>query len=198
MFHHVRVLEKDCDALRFLWWPNGDTTKQPKCFSMQVQLFGATSSPSCAAYALKRTADDNEHLFEPEVVSTVKRNFYVDECLKSVPTENGSIKLTLDLQSLMKMGGFRLTNGPSNSRDVLCAISETERAQSVISLNPCEALPSDRALGINWEVNEDKIKFMVKVADRLLTRRGILSIVSSIFDPLGLVSPITLRAKAIV
>lgn len=39
---------------------------------------------------------------------------------------------------------------------------------------------------------------MVKVGNRPLTRRGILSIVSSIFDPLGLVSPITLRAKAIV
>ena len=109
MRHQDRVLEKDCDALRFLWWPNGDTTKQPKCFGMQVHLFGATSSPSCAAYALKRTADDNAHLFEPEGVSTVKRNFYVDDCLKSVPTEKDAIKLALDLQSLMKMGGFRLT-----------------------------------------------------------------------------------------
>ena len=35
-------------------------------------LFGATSSPSCSIYALKQTADDNAHLFEPEVVSTVK------------------------------------------------------------------------------------------------------------------------------
>ena len=26
MFHQVLVLERDCDALRFLWWPNGDTT----------------------------------------------------------------------------------------------------------------------------------------------------------------------------
>ena len=61
-------------------------------------------------------------------------------------------------------------------------------------------MPSDRALGIKWDVNEDKIKF---VANRPLTRRGILSIVGSIFDPPGLVppglvSPITLRAKVIV
>ena len=198
MFHQVHVLDRDCDALRFLWWPNGDTTEQPRCYCMQVHLFGATSSPSCAAYALKRTADDNASLFEDEVVSTVKRNFYVDDCLKSVPTEDDAAKLALDLQSLMKMGGFRLTKWLSNSRKVLCAIPVSERAPSVVSLNPCDALPSDRALGINWDVNEDKIKFMVKVADRPLTRRGILSIVSSIFDPLGLVSPITLRAKTII
>ena len=98
----------------------------------------------------------------------------------------------------MKMDGFRLTKWLSNSRKVLCAIPESERAPSVVNLNPCDALPSDRALGINWDVNEDKIKFVVKVADRPLTQRGTLSIVSAIFDPLGLVSPITLRAKTIV
>ena len=198
MFYLVCVLEKDLDTLRFLWWPNGDTTKQPKCFSMQVHLFGATSSPSCAAHALKRSADDNAHFFEQEVVSTVKRNFYVDDYLKCVPQENDAIKLALDLLSLIEMDGFRLTKWLSNSKDVLCAILESERAPKVISLNLCDALPSDRALGINWEVNEIRIKFMVKVADRPLTRRDILSIVSSIFDPLGLVVPIMLRAKAIV
>lgn len=198
MFHQVRVQEKDCDVLRFLWWPNGDLNQQPRSYSMQVHLFGATSSPSCAAYALKRTADDHADLFEPDVVSIVDRNFYVDDCLKSVPSEKGAVKLTLDLQSLLKMGGFRLTKWLSNSRTVLNSIPESERAPSIVSLNPCDALPSDRALGINWDVNEDKIKFKVKIADQPLTRRGILSIVSSIFDPLGLVSPITLRAKAIV
>ena len=165
---------------------------------MQVHLFGATSSPSCAAHALKRTADDHANLLKPEVLATVHRNFYVDDCLKSVPTEEKAIKLALDLQSLMKMGGFRLTKWLSNSRKVLCAIPESERAPSVVSLNPCDALPTDRALGINCDVNEDRIKFVVKVADRPLTRRGILSIVSSIFDPLGLVSPITLRAKTLI
>ena len=84
---------------------------------MQVDLFGATSSPSSAAYALKRTADGNAHLFDPEVVSTVKRTFYVDDCLKSVPTENDAIKLALDLQFLMQMDGFKLTKWLSSSRE---------------------------------------------------------------------------------
>ena len=118
--------------------------------------------------------------------------------IKSVPTEEKAIKLALDLQSLMKMGGFRLTKWLSNSRKVLCAIPESERAASVVSLNPCDALPTDRALGINWDVNEDQIKFVVKVADRPLTKQGILSIVSCIFDPIGLVSSVTLRTKTII
>ncbi|XP_053392148.1 uncharacterized protein LOC128554860 [Mercenaria mercenaria] len=198
MFHQVRVTEEDCDALRFLWWPGGDITQQPKCYRMKVHLFGATSSPSCAAYALKRTATDNARLFGKEVVSTVERDFYVDDCLKSVETDDKAIKLATDLQTLMKLGGFRLTKWLSNSRAVLNAIPESELAPSVVNLSLDETLPCNRALGVQWNVNDDRIQIKVKLSDKPLTRRGILSVVSSIYDPLGLVSPVTLQAKAII
>ena len=115
MFHQVRVHERDCDALRFLWWPNGDLDAQPSCYRMQVHLFGATSSQSCAAHALKRTADDHANLFKPEVLETIHRNFYVDDCLKSVPSEKEAVKFALDLRSLLEMGGFKLTQWLSNT-----------------------------------------------------------------------------------
>ncbi|XP_052805846.1 uncharacterized protein LOC128235140 [Mya arenaria] len=81
MFHQVRVMDEDCQALRFLWWPEGDLTRQSECHQMQVHLFGATSSPSCAAYALRRTATDNAGMYAPEVTTTLERNFYVDELI---------------------------------------------------------------------------------------------------------------------
>jgi len=90
MFHQVRISEHDCEALRFLWWPSGDMTKSPRTYCMQVYWFGATSSPSCAAYALQRTALDNSDSYDQEVISTVNRNFYVDDCLKSVRSEKES------------------------------------------------------------------------------------------------------------
>lgn len=40
MFHEVRVPLKECDVLRFLWWPNGDTTANPEEFQMMMHLFG--------------------------------------------------------------------------------------------------------------------------------------------------------------
>ena len=139
--------------------------------------FGATSSPGCAALALRPTANDHVNLFEPEVLSTVYRKFYVDDCLKSVPSEREAVKLASDLQSLLKMGGFKLTQWLGNSRTVLNAIPESERAPAIVSLNSCDALPSDRTLGINWDVNGDEMKFKVKVNDQPYTRRGILSVV---------------------
>lgn len=83
MFHQVRVPEEDHDFLRFLWWPGGDIAQEPVPYRMMVHLFGAVSSPSCASYALKRTALGNKSDFPAMVVETVQHNFYVDDCLKA-------------------------------------------------------------------------------------------------------------------
>ncbi|KAJ8021855.1 hypothetical protein HOLleu_39169 [Holothuria leucospilota] len=80
MFHQVRVSTKDCDALRFLWWRDGDITQEPVDHRMLVHLFGATSSPSCAGYALRKTADDNRCNYDNNVIETIHKNFYVDDC----------------------------------------------------------------------------------------------------------------------
>jgi len=36
----IRVDQKDCDALRFLWWPSGDLNTEPTDHQMLVHLFG--------------------------------------------------------------------------------------------------------------------------------------------------------------
>lgn len=51
---------------------------------MVVHLFGATSSPSCANFCLRKTAEDWKGYFSEETVNTVLKNFYVDDCLTSV------------------------------------------------------------------------------------------------------------------
>ena len=50
---------KDRDYLQFLWWDNDDIEHtEPKLYRMTVHLFGATSSPGCANFALKKLASD--------------------------------------------------------------------------------------------------------------------------------------------
>ena len=186
-----------CDALRFLWWPEGDLNKQPKDYWMQVHLFGATSSPSCANFGLRRTAEDNEEKFSRDVIETVKQNFYVDDCLKSVKTEDIAITLADQLSKLLQKGGFRLMKWLSNSRKVIESIPQSERAKSVKMLD-FEHLPSERALGIQWNIQIDKFEFNINVKPKDPTRRGILAVVSSVYDPLGLAAPFELTAKILL
>ena len=69
IFHQVKVLPKDADALRFLWW--NDSLDQPSVdYQTLVHIFGATSSPCCANKALKQTAEDNKPRLSPEAVKT--------------------------------------------------------------------------------------------------------------------------------
>ena len=92
MFHQVRVAESDVNYLRFLWWPQGDTCQTAKEHCMLVHIFGAVSSPSVANFALQKTAADNENCFPPQVAETIRHNFYVDDCAKSVATESHAIQ----------------------------------------------------------------------------------------------------------
>ncbi|XP_070566927.1 uncharacterized protein [Ptychodera flava] len=197
MFHQVRVDPSDCDVLRFLWWPNGDLTKDPIDHQMLVHLFGATSSPSCASYALRRTADDNRGNFDSDIINSVYRNFYVDDFLKSVLNSSVAKKFVEEITSLLSEGGFQLTKWISNSREVLSSIPAAERAPSVMNLDLSD-LPVDRALGLQWDVEEDVFKFKVGKEVKDETRRGLLSVVASVYDPLGLVAPFILPAKQIL
>ena len=116
MFHRVQVPVEDCDMLRFLWWPDGDFDQGLVEYPMTVHLFGAASSPSCTNFALHRTADDNAYNFSELAVETIKKNFYVDDCLKSVPSGEEGAGLARELIGVCAAGGFRLTKWMLSSR----------------------------------------------------------------------------------
>ena len=199
MFHQVRVPAEDTDMLRFLWWPQGDLNQEPTEHRMLVHLFGATSSPSCASYALRKCAEDNEGVFSSEATNAIRRNFYVDDCLKSVGTEEQAVTLIQDLRALCATGGFKLAKWASNSRNVLASVHEDDRAKEVKELDlEKDRLPVERALGVLWCVESDTLKFRVIIQNKPLTRRGVLSMVSTIYDPLGILAPLILPVKHIL
>ena len=109
MFHQVRVSPQDTHALSFLWWPGSDFSKKPEDHQMLVHLFGARSSPGCSSFSLKKTAEDNRKYFNAETTDTVNRNFYIDDCLKSVASTDEAVQLVDQLPALLRRGGFRLT-----------------------------------------------------------------------------------------
>ena len=59
-------------------------------------------------------------------------------------------------------------------------------------------MPTERTLGTQWNVNTDKFEFQVSPSNKQATRRGILCAVSSVYDPLGFLSPFILKAKILI
>lgn len=81
---------------------------------MTVHLFGATSSPSSANFALKQTADDFEGEFGAEAANFIRKDFYVDDGVKSVPKANLAVNLVTNVKAMCHQGGFNLHKFLSN------------------------------------------------------------------------------------
>ena len=107
---------------------------QPLEYCMNVHLFGSTSSPSCANFALKQAAINCKGLFDEEVIYTVLRNFYVDDCLKSVNTEEKAVNLIRDVKSVLGYGGFHISKWLSNNRNVMESIPVADRAKVTVNM----------------------------------------------------------------
>ena len=101
------------------------------------------------------------------MIDILRRNFYVDDLLKSVRDVNAAICLQHKVNKLCAEGGFRLTKFVSNKAEVLQLILEADRKDDLknIDINSDSDLPTERALGINWDIENDKLGFKVNLGD---------------------------------
>ena len=127
-----------------------------------------------------------------------KNNFYVDDLLKSVPDETKAYNLLNEVTELLATGGFELTQVVSNSVQFMQSVPAEKRSKDFHAIDyNFEKLPKQKALGINWNVALDQFNFDFKLQEMQCSKRAILSVVHSIFDPLGFLAPVVLVAKRI-
>ena len=117
MYYQVRVLVKDSNFLKFLWYRNHDLSIKPIEYRLLVHVFGAKSSPNCANFALKYAAQTCPEGLS-EVKSAIFYSFYVVDLLKSGNEEEKVIENAHQIVFHLKDNGFELTNFVSNSRSL--------------------------------------------------------------------------------
>ena len=199
MFYQIRVPEEQRDYLRYFWFPDGDLNKPPEEYRVRVHIFGAVSSPSCSNFVLKHTSTmDEAGKFQKDSRDTILKNFYVDDCLKSMDSEAEAVRIVQEVKQIVALGGFHLTSFVSNSREVLNVIPEDDLAKDLKMFDlTSDELLYEKALGVVWETKEDTLGIRLKLPENPCTKRGILSTTFSIYDPLGLAAPALLPAKKI-
>ena len=195
MFHQVKANKADADSLRFIWAEN-PLNKKPDTYQMVVHIFGATDSPCCTNHALKMTARENMEKFQPVTIESILTSFYVDDFLTSVIDEQQAIKLANELMNIMKLGGFQLTKFLSNKEEVIKALPTSEVSKSTENIQFADEV-NERALGMNWSLKNDLFLFnSVKRSTDLYTKREVLKVIASVFDPLGFLSPFIVSEKS--
>lgn len=198
MFHQVHLLPADRPLLRFLWRAMAQAT-HPKTYEWQVLPFGTTCSPCCAIYALQRHAKEHPES-DHEVLNSVLRAFYVDNCLQSFNTSATAKALLDKLRATLSQGGFEIRQWASNDSSVVEHLPPEARSVSTdLWLSQAGVDPQESTLGLRWSCIPDSLGYKHRAAPiQNPTLRLIYRTLASQYDPLGYILPYTTRAKVLV
>ncbi|XP_047671761.1 uncharacterized protein LOC125145112 [Tachysurus fulvidraco] len=199
MFHCFLVHEDHRNFLRFLWHKDNDVNKEIIEYRMKVHVFGNRPSPAVAIYGLRRAIREGAQEHGADTVKFVERHFYVDDGLLSVPSEAEAIDLLKRTQASLAESNLRLHKFASNSQTVMEAFPPEDCAPVIKDLDLSgETSPTQRSLGLLWEITTDTFTYSASTITKPFTRRGVLSTVNSVFDPLGLLAPVTIQGRALL
>ena len=194
MFSRIRLREEDARYHRFLW--REKDSDKVDTYQMNRLAFGDTSSPCEAIYITRRTAADFG-IGKEEVVKAIEENLYVDDYLDSAESTKEAIHRGKQVKKVLAEGDLHLRKWISNSPEVTAALgndqADSEPEGSVANLANHE---ETKILGVKWNTLSDELTFSVNpIEDVTYTRRGLLSKLAGLFDPLGFGSPYTIKAK---
>ncbi|XP_064613298.1 uncharacterized protein LOC135477074 [Liolophura sinensis] len=163
-------------------------------YRMCIRVLGNYSA--IATYGLRKIATKGEESYGKDTKEFVERDFYVDDGITPLTMYEGEVDLLQRTRQSLKTGGnLRLRKIASNSVDAMDAFPATELGKDLRGLDlGSDHLPMQRSLGLLWE-NSDNFTFKASSSDKSYTRRGILSSVNSLYDPLGFVAPVSLQGK---
>ncbi|XP_033317690.1 uncharacterized protein LOC117215414 [Bombus bifarius] len=159
------------------------------------KIVGLSAAPDLAIRCLKQLADDGGHRY-PRAATVLQRDFYVDDVLTGVDRKVEARSLRTELTELLKLAGLNIRKWASNDRELLRGLSEQDINDKLL-LGESQTF---KTLGVVWNSFDDSILYSVKInstASRI-TKRTISSEIAKIYDPLGLLAPVIVRAKMLL
>ena len=159
-------------------------------------IFGAEDLPTCANYAIQRTAGDNAKEY-PEAAKAVLENFYMDDYLYSVETLERALIRLMEFVHFIHLCEFKLTKFVRNVPDLADRIfGSAQSTEPKVMVSSKEE--SIHVLGLKWDHNNNTLvvsRGTNSTITKILTQRLVLSLVSKVYDPIGLVAPCTVGAR---
>ena len=183
---------------RFLW-RDLDNDRPPDVYEFQRVVFGVNASPFLAQYVTQQHARTNADTL-PLAADAVLLSTYMDDTMTSVEDSRTARQLYDELTMLWQKAGLHARKWLSNSTDVLATIPPADRVGQ-LSLDDGELLPSVKTLGLLWKSATDEFSYSYRPVDvnaAAVTKRSFLKRIAKIFDPLGLITPFTVRAKTLL
>jgi hypothetical protein len=206
MFLRIRLDPKDRPYHRFVF-DGAD-------YIWNSILFGNVASPNGSQKAIATACDLFGAEF-PEAVETLRNSFYMDDASDSRPTEERALETAKQLLQIMDKITMPIHKFYSNSPLVLKSLDPNLLAKQITLGDGTVEIESGKILGMRYNASpeEDYLAYAgkftsirewsnrsktTKIEEGKWTKRDVARAAASIYDPHGLISPFTARAKVIL
>ncbi|XP_063993929.1 uncharacterized protein LOC135171374 [Diachasmimorpha longicaudata] len=194
MFRQIRIHSDDWNLQRILWRDEN----QFITFQLTTVTYGQTCAPWLALRVLQQLTADDGHRYSKAVLSLSKGR-YVNDIYGGADSPGELREIIIQLIGLCKAGGFRLQKWASNCPEVLSQLGLLPPSSPSSSSELQEREQVIKVLRLCWNSHQDNFQFKPQTfSTKPVTKRLILSEIAHIFDPLGFISPGTIKAKIIM
>nr|CAH7752097.1 unnamed protein product [Callosobruchus chinensis] len=166
-----------------------------KTFQLNTVTYGRTAASFLAIRCLHQLAYECE-VEHPNIAKIIRNDMYVDDLLTCVDTEQEANYIISHITQIFLQRGFELRKWKSNDKNVLSDI-DIEHTSNIVEFSANKDHET-KTLGLFWKCDQDILTYKINVNKShsgQMTKRIMLSRISTIFDPLGLVSPCIITAK---
>lgn len=124
-------------------------------------------------------------------------NLLMTSALGEIPFITEVIALQDDLINVLRRSGMELKKWASNISEILDRVPVADRACELLSFDESASIET-KVLGLQWSPREDSFMYTFRTTQIVNTKRGMLSLIARMFDPLGLLSPVIFLAKQLL
>lgn len=197
MYRQILVEPEQRNLQRIVW--RNSPEEEVTHFQLNTVTYGTSSASFLSTRCLQQVAYDNLNSY-PTESQVILSDFYVDDLLTGTSTPDSLINLRKSICQILSQYGFELRKFQSNNPEVLQDLAKefhnNDNSHYVISSDT-----GIKTLGVSWNPSLDIFEYNsenISPNSDIITKRTILSTVAKIFDPLGLLGPLSIRAKIII
>ena len=186
-FLQICIKQEDRDSLRFHWrLPNSSDIL---VYRFTRALFGMTCSPFLLNRVIKQHVDSWESRY-PELMEEIRDGLYVNDLITGGETVEITARKKAAATEVFDNATFTLRKWHSNVQELESPSTTSQEELTYAKEQLGGTSPSEgKLLGFPWNKEEDTISVVLKGDQTETTKRGVLSYLARIYDPLGLASP---------
>ena len=180
----------DRDVTRFLWLKDVDSPVSDdnlQEYRFRRVIWGII----CSAFLLASTIYLHLRSYKNEISKDVANNLYVDNLVSGVVSVEDGVTYYNTVKRIFNEASMNMCKWSSNSKNLMELMKPEDRCND----------KSIKILGVMWNTDTDVLRLTYlkdNIMEDKLSKRVMLKIIASVYDPLGFLAPVMIKFKVLL